>query len=175
MATNYERAFEPHPAVYSAWQQLIGAVGSSMPQRRYELATLAAALALRSSYCSLAHGRMIAEQLDLPVADIVRDRTTAGLSEEDVAVMDLAEQVAHDATGVTAEHRERLLELGLSDDEIDRVVLAAAARAFFSKSLDGLGALPDPECTQLDPVLRDALTVGRPIAAGDEVRRRPSS
>jgi alkylhydroperoxidase family enzyme len=166
MTTNYERAFEPHPAVYDAWRQLIGAVGSGMPQRRYELATLAAAIALRSSYCCLAHGRLMAEQLGEPVTDIVRDRYSAGLSDEDVAVMELAEQVARDATGATPAQRARLVDLGLSDHDVDMVVLAAAARSFFSKSLDGLGALPDPEYAALEPALRDALTVGRPIAEG---------
>ncbi len=57
MTTNYERAFAPHPAVFEAWGQLNAAIKSSMDARRYELATLAAALALRSSYCSLAHGK----------------------------------------------------------------------------------------------------------------------
>lgn len=164
MTTNYERAFEPHRAVYEAWQTLLGSVRADIPERRYELATLAAAMALRSSYCSLAHGRIMVEQLGLPVADIVRDRRDAGLSDEDVAVMDLAEQVARDATGVTPEHRRRLIDLGLSDHDVDLVVLAAAARSFFSKSLDGLGAAPDAEYGRLDPALRDALTVGHPIA-----------
>lgn len=166
MTTNYERAFEPHPAVYEAWRQLIGAVGSAMPQRRYELATLAAAVALRSSYCCLAHGRLMVEQLGEPVADIARDRYSAGLSDEDLAVMELAEQVVRDATGVTPDHRARLVALGLSDHDVDMVVLAAAARSFFSKSLDGLGALPDPDYAALEPALRDALIVGRPIAEG---------
>jgi hypothetical protein len=45
------------------------------------------------------------------------------------------------------------------------VVLTAAARCFFSKTLDALGAEPDSAYWNLDPGLRDALTVGRPIAA----------
>ncbi len=44
------------------------------------------------------------------------------------------------------------------------VVLAAAARCFFSKTLDALGVLPDASYRELDPELRDALVVGRPIA-----------
>jgi hypothetical protein len=44
-------------------------------------------------------------------------------------------------------------------------VLAAAARCFFSKVLDGVGALPDREYADtLEPELREVLTVGRPIA-----------
>jgi hypothetical protein len=37
-------------------------------------------------------------------------------------------------------------------------------RAFLTKTVDGLGVLPDASYRELDPELRDALTVGRPIA-----------
>ena len=56
-------------------------------------------------------------------------------------------------------------ELGLSDSEILDVVLAAAARCFLSKVLDAVGAQPDHEYEErLEPELREALVVGRPIA-----------
>ena len=45
------------------------------------------------------------------------------------------------------------------------VALAAAARCFFSKTLDAIGVLPDAKYRELDPELRKALVVGRPIAA----------
>jgi alkylhydroperoxidase family enzyme len=98
------------------------------------------------------------------VRDIVVDHRSAGLDEVDVAVMDLAEKVAADATSVTEADVQRLRDLGLSDAEILDVVAAAAARCFFSKALDALGARADPAFAQLDPELRDVLTVGRPIA-----------
>jgi hypothetical protein len=44
------------------------------------------------------------------------------------------------------------------------VVLAAAARCFFSKTLDALRVLPDAHYAELGPELREALVVGRPIA-----------
>ena len=78
--------------------------------------------------------------------------------------MDLAEKVAADATSVTEADLDRLRALDLSDTEIFDVVLAAAARAFFSKALDGVGAQADHRYADLEPGLRDALTVGRPIA-----------
>ena len=40
---------------------------------------------------------------------------------------------------------------------------AAAARCFFSKLLDAVGAQADSTFKDLDPALRSALTVGRPI------------
>jgi alkylhydroperoxidase family enzyme len=77
--------------------------------------------------------------------------------------MDLADKVAADATAVTREDIDRLRVHGLSDAEIADVVLASALRCFYSKTLDGLGVEPDAAYRELPPVLRDALTVGRPI------------
>lgn len=165
---NYTRAYSHRPTVYAAWRQLAGAIKGSMDERRYELATIAAARRLRSSYCTLAHGRVLSERFMDPgsVRDIVSGRASGELTPVDVAVMDVAAKVAADATSVTRADVDRLRELGLSDADIFDVVAAAAARAFFSKVLDGLGAEPDTAYNALDPDLRDALTVGRPIAAG---------
>jgi uncharacterized peroxidase-related enzyme len=164
MATNYEQAFATRPEVYAAWRGLCGAIQAGMDQRRYELATFAAARRLRSSYCCLAHGRILAEQLGEPVPAIAADHRRAGLGETDVAVMDLAERVVDDATTIEQADLERLRDLGLDDGEIMDVVLAAAARCFFSKTLDALGVLPDASYAELEPELRAALVVGRPIA-----------
>lgn len=164
MATNYERAFELRPAVYEAWLQLNGAIKAQMDLRRYEFATLAAARRLQSSYCCLAHGKVLAERFGEPVVLIATDHRAAGLDEIDVAVMDLAEQVADDATSVSEVDLQRLRDLGLSQEEVMDVVLAAAARCFFSKTLDALGVRPDPGYRDLEPGLRQALVVGRPIA-----------
>ena len=138
-----------------------------MDLRRYELVTLAAARRLRSSYCSLAHGSVLMQQFLDPDAlrRVALDHRDAGLDEVDVAVMDLAEKVVDDATSITEEDVQRLRDLGLTDKDVLDVVLAAAARCFFSKTLDALGAEPDAAFLSLDPGLREALVVGRPIAA----------
>jgi hypothetical protein len=47
---NFVKAFSIHPEVYDAWLKLIGAVRSNMKMRRYELVTLATAMALDCSY-----------------------------------------------------------------------------------------------------------------------------
>lgn len=164
MATNYERAFAERQDVLAAWVQLNAAIKSNMDLRRYELATLAAARRLRSSYCSLAHGKVLLEQFGEPVRDIAVDRRTAGLDEVDIAVMDLAEKVVDDATSVDDDELASLRDLGLSKDEIMDVVLAAAARCFFAKTLDAMGVRPDASFSELDSGVLDALVVGRPIA-----------
>jgi uncharacterized peroxidase-related enzyme len=163
---NYTRVFANRPAVLEAWRSLNGAVKGSMDLRRYELATLAAALRLRSSYCSLAHGKVLAEQFDGPdaVAATATAPATAPLTAVDRAVMTLADKVAAGAAAMTEDDLEELRGLGLDDQEILDVVLAAAARCFFSTVLDAVGAEPDAAYRNLDPAVREALTVGRPIA-----------
>ena len=164
MTRNFERAFEERPDVLAAWVQLNSAIKANMDLRRYELASLAAARRLRSSYCSLMHGRVLLEQYGEPVREIALDRRSAGLDEIDVAVMDLAEKVVVDATSIDDRDRQPLRDLGLSETEIADVVLAAAARCFFAKTLDGLGVLPDASLAELDEDVREVLVVGRPIA-----------
>ena len=160
---NMTRLFAHRPELWAAWRQLVGALRGSMDWRRYELVTLAAARELRSSYCMLAHGKVLVQEFYDP--DQVRAIADGHgpLDEVDRAVMELAAKVARDATSVTAGDVERLRALGLSDPEILDVVAAASARCFFSKTLDALGAEPDAAYRELDPGLVDALVVGRPI------------
>jgi uncharacterized peroxidase-related enzyme len=163
---NFTPAFSGHPDVYAAWRQLNGAIKAGMDLRRYELATLAAARRLRSSYCALAHGSILLDGHLSPdgVRAAIGDGDTAELDALDRAVMDLADKVARDATSVTEADVTAVRDLGLDDGEIAGVVLAAAARCFFSKTLDGLGVRPDQQFAAMEPALRDALTIGRPIA-----------
>lgn len=164
---NYARAFAHRPEIYAAWGSLIAAINGRMDPRRYELVTLAAAQQIRSSYCSLAHGKILVDQFidEDELRAIVCDAESAGLDEADLAAMELAEKVVGDATGVTADDIDRLRKLGLEDAEILDIVAAAAVRCFFSKTLDALGVLPDAVFAELQPELRDALAVGRPIAS----------
>lgn len=164
-ATNYERAFAHRPAVYSAWRELTGAIKGTMDERLYELVTLAAARGLRSSYCSLAHGQVLLGR-HLSADDLVAFATepaSAPLTPVEAAAVRLARRVVEDATTVSAEDVGELRELGLPDEEIFDIVAAAAARCFFSKTLDALGVQPDAEYAELAPELQEALVTGRPI------------
>jgi alkylhydroperoxidase/carboxymuconolactone decarboxylase family protein YurZ len=79
--------------------------------------------------------------------------------------MDLAERVVSDPRGIAEEDVAALRDLGLSDHDVLHVVLAAAARCFFSTVLDALGVEPDASYrTTLPPDLLELLTVGRPPA-----------
>jgi uncharacterized peroxidase-related enzyme len=161
---NSTRVFALRPQVLAGWAQLNGAIKHAMDLRRYELATLAAARALRSTYCAMAHGRVLRDRFYDPetVRRITTDHTRAGLTPAEVAVIDFADQVARDATSIGPDDLQRLRAHRLSDPDILDVALAAAARCFFSTVLDAMGAQADGALSQdLEPPLRAALTLGR--------------
>ncbi|KQY44439.1 carboxymuconolactone decarboxylase family protein [Cellulomonas sp. Root137] len=162
---NYTRVLAHRPEVLRGWQGLNRAI-KGMDPRRYEVATTAAALRLRSSYCALAHGDVLASTHMSPdaVQALARGGESEELTEVDRAVARLAGTVAAGAADMRPEDLDELRTLGFADDEILDVVLAAAARCFFSTVLDAVGAQPDAAYRELDAPLREALTVGRPIA-----------
>lgn len=164
---NYAPAFAHRPDVAEAWAGLNAAVRSHMDRRRYELATVAAARAYRSTYCTAAHSKFLRDECgdETTMLAVAADPTGAGLDPTDRAVIAFATQVAEDASSVTAADVEALRDQGLGDDEIVDVALAAAARAFFTKVLDALGVQTDAQLgATFDPDVRRQLTVGRPIA-----------
>ena len=120
---------------------------------------------LRSSYCSLAHGPVLAELIGRePTLAVMGGAVDGALDPLDAEIVRFATKVATEAASVTAEDVERLRAHGLSDDDILDVTLAAAARCFFSTVVEAMGAQPDAAYRAIDPELRAALTVGRPIA-----------
>jgi uncharacterized peroxidase-related enzyme len=163
---NFEGAFADRPAVFAGWLELNGAIKAAMDPRRYELAALAAARVVHSSYCCLAHGRILRDQHGVDAALALTDPAAAGLDDVDRAILRFATRVAEDASSITDGDRQELRDLGLSDPDIQDVVYAAAVRCFFSKTLDALGVLADPEYAGLPDAFREPLLVGRPIAAG---------
>lgn len=164
---NYTKVFGLRPEAYHAWARLNAVIKAGMDLRRYELVTFAAARRLRSSYCSLAHGTVLRDKFHdaATVRRIAADHHDAGLDATDVAIMDFADQVARDAAAVTAEDIDTLRRHKLSDVDILQIALAAAARCFFSRVIDAVGAEPDSEyLASVEPDLRGVLTVGRAIA-----------
>ena len=165
---NYVKVHSLRPGVLKRWGALLGEIRSNMDGRRYELVTLATARALRNSYCMLAHSSRLMSQhgaSEAETAAICGDFRTAGLGDADVAVMDFAEKVAGDASQITQGDVDALRAAGLSDADIFDVAAAAAARCYFTKLNDALGAEPDAAFTELSEGLRLTLVVGRPISA----------
>jgi uncharacterized peroxidase-related enzyme len=163
---NWAQAFSLRPGVRDGWAALLKSIQSNLPVRSYELATLAAARALRSSYCSLAHGSVLADKVfdAATVTAIMKGVPDSPLEPRERAMMAFAEKVALNADRITSADIEALRSHGYPDEEIFDVAAAAAARCFFSKLLDALGVQADSAFNDLDPTLRQALTVGRPVA-----------
>ena len=165
---NHVAAFATRPGILAAWQQLNGAIKESMDLRRYELATIAAARRLRSSYCMLAHGGVLAEKFVEPRRAAADRRSTTARPASTTWTWPSwtwPTRWSADATSVTEDDVDRLRGLGLDDGEIVSVVCAAAVRCFYSKALDALGVQPDASYASVEPELREALVVGRPIAS----------
>jgi uncharacterized peroxidase-related enzyme len=117
---NYVRAFSHRPQVLKAWGNLLGSIRQHMDTRRYELVTLAAARALKSSYCMLAHGSVLLKETFSPdeLICIAQDYQTADLTAAEVVMMAFAEQIVRDATAVTQSHIATLHQHGFTDAEI---------------------------------------------------------
>ena len=162
---NHTSAFSLRPEVYRAWQNLLGSIRSNMRLRRFELVTLAAAQALKCTYCMLAHGSVLRKNFFSAgeLAAIARDFRSAGLPAEEIALMEFAQKVTLGPNQTTQRDFDLLREKGLSDEEILDVVLTVTARNFMSKTLDALGAEPDDALMELEPELREALAIGRPF------------
>ena len=163
---NYVRVFSHRPQVLEAWGNLLNSIHSDMDIRRYELVTLAAARALGSSYCMLAHGSVVLKDLfsTEQLTHIAQDYHTADLTPAEVVMMAYAEQIVLDATAITQNDIDTLRQHGFSDAEIFEIATTATARCFISKTADALGAEPDANYMILDENLRQVLTVGRPIS-----------
>ena len=164
---NWAHAFSLRPAVRAGWVSLITSIRPNLSTRRYELVTLAAAKALRSTYCSLAHGKVLASQVFDAAAmrEIASGDASAVLEPGEIAMMEFARKVVLGADRITESDVAALRSHGFADEEIFDIAATAAARCFFSKLLDTLGVQADAGFQSLDADLRAALTVGRPVAA----------
>lgn len=170
---NYAKIFSDRPDIMNLWADLLAGIRRHIDPRRFELVTFAAAHELGSSYCALAHGKVLQGKILSPEeVRALAEGDPGAFSEAEAAQMDLARKVVADASSVTHEDVERLRRGGLREEEIFDVVATAAARAFFAKLVDALGAEPDSTFMAMDEGLRERLTVGRPISSEPTERMR---
>ncbi|POO57333.1 carboxymuconolactone decarboxylase family protein [Agrobacterium rosae] len=163
---NMYLAFGHRPGVMESWSALLVSLRGNIEPRRYELVTLAAARELRSSYCMLAHGAVLVRDgvSGDELQAIVEGANDAPLNEQERAIMIFATKVVRDATSITQADIDALKTHALTDAEIFDIVAAAAARCFFSKTLDALGTSPDQTYVEkLGPDLAQKLAMGRPV------------
>jgi uncharacterized peroxidase-related enzyme len=168
---NYATVFSHRPMVMRRWAELLAEIKRPMDIRRFELATFAAAVTLRSTLCTLAHGKALLKFYSADdVMAMARGETPASLSMADAALMRFACAVAHDASAVTEDDVAELKRHGFTDGEVFDIAATAAGRAFFTKVIESLGVAADSPLREMDRALRDALTVGRPISFAEPDR-----
>ena len=164
---DYAGCFSTRAEVAQAWTALNITIRGGMDRRRYELASIAAARALRSTYCTVAHTAFLRDACgDEETARALAEAPDGStLSEPDAAVYRFATKVAVDAAAVGQGDVDALRTAGLSDSDVADVVFAVAARAFFTKVLDALGArLDDATASTFTPDMLQAMVVGNPPA-----------
>jgi uncharacterized peroxidase-related enzyme len=172
---NYARAFCHRPHVMALWAALQNGIRREMDKRRFELVTFAAAHALKSTLCSIAHGRLLSQFI--PAEDVLaigRGEIPPSLTAAEAAMVGYARKVAADATTVTADDVQDLKRHGFSDGEIFDIAATSAARAFWSKLLDAVGVEADAAIQTLAPEFTAPLTVGRPLDFVSRVREEAS-
>lgn len=153
----HTRAMAINPEAQRAFEALIDAIRAQLGTRRYRLVTLAAAGALGSQACRLAHGSMAVKHMaPEEVLAVARDFHAAGLSDAEVAMMDFAARLCGDSASMTDADSQRLRDVGFSDREIVDITLAASVRNYYSRALHAL-AVPVDVPPNLSPALRDAL------------------
>jgi alkylhydroperoxidase/carboxymuconolactone decarboxylase family protein YurZ len=162
---NYAKSFSHRPEVMARWGRLLAEIRRPLDDRTFELVTFAAAIELRNTSCSLAHGRALtAFFTNDQVRAIAANDGLDFLGDAEREMVRFARLVARDASAVTRVDVDRLTNCGIDDATVFDIAATAAGRAFFTKILDALGALPDAPLGCLEPDLVAALTVGNPVS-----------
>jgi uncharacterized peroxidase-related enzyme len=170
----YAKVFCHRPEIMALWAQLQVGIKRHMDKRRFELVTFAAAHALRSTLCSLAHGKALTEFFsEDEVKAIAAGEAPNALSAAEAAMLEFSRKVARDASSVTARDVAWLKQQGFSDGEVFDIAATAAARAFWTKLIESLGADADAAFQAMDGSFRQALAVGRPPAFVEPERLAP--
>src|SRR5690606_39197474 len=137
---NYATVFSHRPEVMRRWAELLSAIKRPLDKRTFELATFAAAHELKSTLCTLAHGRALLEFFTAAdVMAMARGETPPALSAADAALLRFARAVARDASSVTADDVADLKAHGYTDAQVFDIAATAAGRAFFTKVIESLG------------------------------------
>jgi uncharacterized peroxidase-related enzyme len=160
---NYAKVFCHRPEIMGLWAQLQIGIKRHMSKRQFELVTFVSAIALRSTLCSLGHGRALMEFFsEEDVLAMARGEEPASLTAAEAAMVSFARKVARDASSVEAADVEELKRLGFTDGEVFDIASGAAARAFWTKLIEALGVEPEPPFRAMSGAMRSTLAVGRP-------------
>jgi uncharacterized peroxidase-related enzyme len=141
-----------------------GRTGSLTFRQRSILVT-ACSSAFGDSYCSLAWGGKLAQEVGADVAAKVLVGDHDALDPAEQALAGWARQVAQRPGATSLGDVQRLRDAGFDDGQVFAVTMFVALRLAFSTVNDALGAVPDRELADgLPPQVRDAVDFGRPVA-----------
>ena len=161
---NYARVFSHRPEIMKLWADLQNGVRKHMDRRRFEIITFVAAHTLRSTLCSLAHGRALTTFFSPEDVQLMaRGASPASLSAADAAMMSFARKVARGPFAVAAGDVDELKKHGFSDAEVFDIAAVVSARAFWTGIVESLGVEPEPPFHDLEQEFRKTMTVGRPF------------
>ena len=128
----------------------------------FRLITFVAAKHVPSSYCSHVYFRTLSAAIGREQALAVQaNHRNAGLNDQQVAMLDYAEQITRDASRIGQADIDRLRAVGFTDLNIADIALAASYRNFMSRYFDAVGATVEPEFLDADPDIRAQMTVGK--------------
>lgn len=107
----------------------------------------------------LAHGAVLRKNgfTAGQIIAILKDPRRAGLTPQEVHLMDYAEKISRTPLSVTDADVEPLRQDGLTDPQITDIALAAVGRNFISRLFEALGAGPDEELIAQEPELWEYL------------------
>jgi uncharacterized peroxidase-related enzyme len=162
---NYAKVFCHRPEIMGLWAQLQAGIKNHMDKRRFELITFAASHTLRSTLCSLAHGKALTAFFSKEdIQSMARGASPKSLTDAEAAMMAFSRKVARGAYLVTSADVDELKKHGFTDGEVFDIAAAVGARAFWTNVIESLGVEPEPPFLELEYEFRKTLTVGRAIA-----------
>ena len=163
---NYAKSFSHRPEMMARWGRLLAEIRRPLDDRTFELVTFAAAVELKHTSCSLAHGRALTPFFsNAQIRAIAEQGELEFLDQAEREMLRFARQVARDASAIRAADVQRLRDAGLAEETIFDIAATAAGRAFFTKVLDAVGSMPDAAFGRIEEELRVPLTVGHPISS----------
>ena len=112
-----------------------------LSRRQHEMIATVVSVTNRTYYCSVSHTEFLRRATsDKELAEAIRrDFRSAPIDERDRAMLEYAEQITRDATGVTDAHHARLRAAGFDDRGILQITLIAAWFNYINRVADALG------------------------------------
>lgn len=142
----HTRTMAVNPEALAAFEDLVRAIVPSIGVRTYELATLAAARAIGSTHCLIAHARRSLKSKALSQVEVhavLTGSLTSSLTAPDQAVIAFATRLTTDVSGMTDSDTLQLREAGFTDRQIVDISLSAAVRNYYSRALKALAVPVD--------------------------------